>query len=579
MELSDDLNRYLAGHPVLARKDTVTYRASKFLRRNWLPAAAGAVLIVSLITGAIAFAWQARRAQNRFNQVRKLAHTVLFDIHDQIANLAGSTPARRTIVRTSLEYLASLSADSRDDPTLQAELAEAYLRVGDVQGNAYGSNLGDVKGAVESYQHAVDLYGRAAQARPNDIALQDSFAKAFLQLGKRQFASADTAGARRSLVEAQRLFDRALEKDSSNAIALAGSAGTYEAASRLSATEGDYVTAIAQASKAVAIARRMLDSDPSNLDRMDSLADNLSQLGSCFLRTGETEKAVDVYRPYIQLREQLVEADPQNAVRRRLLMIASSRLGEVLGYPYSPNVGDVAGARVQFERMLNIAESLAAADPANKTAQMDLAQANLRMGGLLVSDEPKTALPHLRKALELMAHLAQADTQTLAIQENQGFVEGKIGAILAAQGQLSEGIARMRSAVRTAHAVLDRQPKSTDRLANLLIVPLDLAPALARSHDRAGVDALAADMSPFIERLHPAGIPNRISAAAGPRALFAFGESYALLNDPVQACQWFHQSVASWRELDLSRGVAAHHRALQADAIRRDAACLAANKK
>ena len=45
----------------------------EFLRRNWLPATAALVAGLGLLGGAVGFAWQARIADGRFNQVRKLA--------------------------------------------------------------------------------------------------------------------------------------------------------------------------------------------------------------------------------------------------------------------------------------------------------------------------------------------------------------------------------------------------------------------------------------------------------------------------------------------------------------------------
>jgi tetratricopeptide (TPR) repeat protein len=253
-------------------------------------------------------------------------------------------------------------------------------------------------------------------------------------------------------------------------------------------------------------------------------------------------------------------------------MIAYSRLGEVLGGYENPNIGDVAGARIQFQRMLDIAESLAAADPANKTGQMDLYQAHLRMGGILIADEPKAALAHLRKALDLTEQLAAADPHTVAIQMNRGVLEGFIGAILASQGQLAEGIARMRRAMAIDHDVLDRQPTFVERRISLLSVASDLAPALARSRDRAGVDALAAEAAPSLEGIHQARLSN-LALARRPRTLFAFGEAYALLQDRREACNWFRRSVEAWREIESGPGIAPVHREFHAAAIRRFEAC------
>ena len=66
-QFSEDIRRHLEGLPVVARKDTFSYRASKFVHRNKISVAASALVLLALIGGIIATAWQASvaRAQTR----------------------------------------------------------------------------------------------------------------------------------------------------------------------------------------------------------------------------------------------------------------------------------------------------------------------------------------------------------------------------------------------------------------------------------------------------------------------------------------------------------------------------------
>lgn len=64
-QFSDDIQRYLEGRPVLARKDTFGYRAAKFIRRNKAATAAVFLIAVTLIAGIITTVWQARRASEQ----------------------------------------------------------------------------------------------------------------------------------------------------------------------------------------------------------------------------------------------------------------------------------------------------------------------------------------------------------------------------------------------------------------------------------------------------------------------------------------------------------------------------------
>lgn len=64
-QFSDDIQRYLEGLPVIARKDTFGYRAAKFIRRNKAVTAAGLLIPMTLVAGIVTTAWQAKRASDQ----------------------------------------------------------------------------------------------------------------------------------------------------------------------------------------------------------------------------------------------------------------------------------------------------------------------------------------------------------------------------------------------------------------------------------------------------------------------------------------------------------------------------------
>jgi len=61
-QLSGDIERHQRGLPVIARKDTFSYRAEKFIRRNTIAVAAAVLVLLSLIGGTAIAVAQARRA-------------------------------------------------------------------------------------------------------------------------------------------------------------------------------------------------------------------------------------------------------------------------------------------------------------------------------------------------------------------------------------------------------------------------------------------------------------------------------------------------------------------------------------
>ncbi|HVS02856.1 MAG TPA: protein kinase, partial [Thermoanaerobaculia bacterium] len=174
--LAEDIQRHLDGLPVRARRDTLSYRASKFLRRHKLGVIAATLVLLSLVAGISATLWQARIAQRRAEDVRALAGALIFDVDDLIRDLPGSTPARQQIVSRALAYLDRMAAESGDDPQLRRELALAYQRVGNIQGNPNVSNLGDTQGALESYRKALALAEDVHRRLPGDADAARSLA-------------------------------------------------------------------------------------------------------------------------------------------------------------------------------------------------------------------------------------------------------------------------------------------------------------------------------------------------------------------------------------------------------------------
>src|ERR1700722_14324210 len=51
-QMASDIQRYLEGKPVIARRDTMSYRTVKFVSRHWLPVAAGASVVFLILAFA-----------------------------------------------------------------------------------------------------------------------------------------------------------------------------------------------------------------------------------------------------------------------------------------------------------------------------------------------------------------------------------------------------------------------------------------------------------------------------------------------------------------------------------------------
>ena len=192
--LADDIRRHQANEPIRAQPDSLRYRTGKFLRRNALMVAAALAVTLALVGGLISSMWQANiaehqrlraeqereQAEKRFEDVRSLAHAMIFDLHDAMVTLPGSASARALLVHQALNYLQRLGDGSDAPLPLRRELAEAWLRVGDVQGAPSMPNLGDLHGALKSYEQAASRIDAVLRAMPGDRDAQTLQARVLL---------------------------------------------------------------------------------------------------------------------------------------------------------------------------------------------------------------------------------------------------------------------------------------------------------------------------------------------------------------------------------------------------------------
>jgi hypothetical protein len=184
LEFADDIERYLVGKPVRARQDTTWYRPGKFVRRHKVGVTMAALSVAMLVAAFAVTAFQyrvaereRRRAQQRFNEVRQLANTFIFDIHDSIKDLPGSTTARQKLVQTASQYLDNLARESGSDRDLQRELAGAYYRLSEIQGGVGQANLGDSKASYESLRKALAIREALSKADPNNVEARIEWAE------------------------------------------------------------------------------------------------------------------------------------------------------------------------------------------------------------------------------------------------------------------------------------------------------------------------------------------------------------------------------------------------------------------
>lgn len=175
-QLAEDIERFLDGHMVIARPDTIAYRCSKFARRNRVPLGLASLLLMVLFASAFFVYREGRRAQRRFDEAHGLLSSVLNEVDSEAGPVIGSAKLRRMMVEKSLTYLNRLVEESGGDRKLLVELARAYHQVGDIQGHRRYQNLGQYNESLESHLHGIRIEERLLKSDPGNATLRNQLA-------------------------------------------------------------------------------------------------------------------------------------------------------------------------------------------------------------------------------------------------------------------------------------------------------------------------------------------------------------------------------------------------------------------
>ena len=487
-QLADDIGRYLKGLPVSARRDSARYRAAKFVRRNKLIVAASAIVVISLVAGLATTMWQARvaraersRAERRFAEVRTLATSFLFELHDAIADLPGSTPARALLVKRALTSLDGLAREAEGDAKLQEDLAAAYERVGRVQGNSYNSNLGDTEGALASYQKSLEIRERLARANPGSVELREELARGYHGLADIHNASGrlrEAAIGYQQAIAIRESLSSVKPGDESNRMTLAeiyNSLGDTQGLDGY-ANLGDVAGALASYKKSVAIREALLASSPQKLEHRVGLAKSLVNLGYMKGTLGDPSGANEVRRAIALLAQGVAEA-PNDMNKRMELMAATVRLRFVLSDGGRFNDA-IAVDRETIETLMKEI----AADPSNTLFARNLGVTYNYLGrDLRSSGQPVPAAAAHRKALQLAEELARKDPKSAEHQHDVAFARYLLAEALGDARQNDESLREYRNAEAAKLRLRVTEPENSRHVDDLAAIYTGMARVFTRA--------------------------------------------------------------------------------------------------
>ncbi|MEP6883811.1 MAG: serine/threonine-protein kinase [Gammaproteobacteria bacterium] len=196
-QMASDIQRYLEGKPVIAHRDTMTYRTAKFFKRHWLPVAAGTSVVFLVLAFATTtyvqsvriaaerdrVAEQRERAERERARAEEVSSFLvnLFKLSDPEENRGSQVTARELLDSGAKRLQAGL----KDQPETKAALL---------------STVGAVYDSLGQYQEALPILSESLQLQPQ--AHGKSRIATLLELGQARIGVGDLPGAEIPLQEA-----------------------------------------------------------------------------------------------------------------------------------------------------------------------------------------------------------------------------------------------------------------------------------------------------------------------------------------------------------------------------------------
>ncbi len=400
-ELAQDLRRHLDGLPVRARAATWRYRLGKGLRRHRLAAPAGALAVLLIAGFGVAAWWEARSAERRFQEVRALANSVMYELHDAIRTLPGSTAARALLVQRAMQYLESLNREAGNRPDLQREVALGYLRIGEVQGFLGESNLGQLPAAASNFAKGEAILARLLARSPSDSGLRRDHNRAANYLVGAYSAAARMPDALAVARRTAGVADEALRAHPDDPSVIEDDVIMQSSLADVYTTMQQYTRATPIREHVEQLSARLASLRPGNLETGRSLALAHKKLAALYGMAGRYEEARARYQQAAAIDEQRLERNPNDTRAKLDLSFDYSDLAWVWG-----RMGNLDGSLAAYRRVYALRSEVARADPNDQRAAESLASAGVRLGIALsrTGDLPGSER-ELRRAIALYQDL------------------------------------------------------------------------------------------------------------------------------------------------------------------------------
>jgi len=492
MELAADILRHLNHEPVLATPPSAAYKLRKFVRRNRGPVLAAAAVLAALVVGLVsttilyfeadaakrAEAEQRRLAEENFQKARQAVDDYLGTVIDRRllkSSLPGLQPLRKELLEDALKYYEQFLEQRQDDPTLQAELAAAFFRVGSIT-----DEIGAKPDALRSFQKAQELYEKLAGSNPENASLQNELGKSYRRCGDLQRESGQAAEALHSYEEAIAIGERLVHDHATNSEFQGDLAKCYRQIALLLHVTGKPADALTSFGRAIAIGEKLVKANPAETEFQIDLAETYNKAADLQYNMGRLAEALRSAQRGLALVQMAARVSQQSAWLQNELAESHHRLANLLQRESGTD------AILSFQQAIDIRRKLVADNPAVTDFQFDLAKSCWMLSNVQCDkDRVPEALKSAQEAKTLLKELRDQHSGSELYPEHLAYSYFCIGKAQRKVGQAALSLEGFQEGA----AILQKMPR------NHPIVCYNLACAYALSASVVGLGKEAEDLT------------------------------------------------------------------------------------
>jgi serine/threonine-protein kinase len=447
--IAEDLERWLRGEPILARRVGPVERLWCWCRRQPVQAALATALIVAVAVGFGLVLRQWQRAEDNFasaNSLRQqavdreaavegnyqIALQAVRDISGLLGDngqleLHGMDPLRLELLKKTQGHVQRLLERQPQDPALRLSLAEGAAAIADSI-----RLTGSPAEALVAYRRAVELFEELQKEDPERASLSQALALLHNQIGS------------------------------------------------VHTSVGQHNEAMESVKRARSILEHALSVHPTDASLQSSLASTHHNIGMNFVALNRLDAAMASYIESRKLYEKLLRDQPGHPEYQRLLANTLNSLAMAQTQMGQPNE-----AVLTFQKAVELSEPLAKRYPEKRLLTHALAQQLCNLADVLyLRDRPKEALEVLELARPILEELLRVNSSVPYFRFTFALCHVNLGRVRLKLGETEQGFESFEIARSTFRSLAQEQPRIVDYQRRLSAMLLDLGKIHSNMHHR-----------------------------------------------------------------------------------------------